>query len=234
MSNVLDSILKQYESNKSGTGTEKKKTDLRKYFAPFLPKGESSGERTVRILPPEDGASPFTEAWFHEVQIDGKWQKLYDPGKNDNERSPITEVNEALLMTGSRSQLTNEIILPSLIKGLNVVADRYYDSTLAYQGGGRELDLEWLIKLNHFATYNLDPNITFFIDIDPKEAQKRKNQEEDRIERAGIDLQARVRNAYIELAQRFKERYVSIDGNASVNTIHEKIINEIKMKQLIK
>ena len=79
-----------------------------------------------------------------------------------------------------------------------------------------------------------DPNITFFIDIDPKEAQNRKNQEEDRIERAGIDLQDRVRNAYIELAQRFKERYVSIDGNASVNTIHEKIINEIKMKQLIK
>ena len=146
----------------------------------------------------------------------------------------ICDRTEALLMTGSRSQLTNEIILPSLIKGLNVVADRYYDSTLAYQGGGRELDLEWLIKLNHFATYNLDPNITFFIDIDPKEAQKRKNQEEDRIERAGIDLQARVRNAYIELAQRFKERYVSIDGNSSVNTIHEKIINEIKMKQLIK
>ena len=146
----------------------------------------------------------------------------------------ICDRTEALLMTGSRSQLTNEIILPNLKKGLNVVADRYYDSTLAYQGGGRELDLEWLIKLNHFATYNLDPNITFFIDIDPKEAQKRKNQEEDRIERAGIDLQARVRNAYIELAQRFKERYVSIDGNASVNTIHEKIINEIKMKQLIK
>ena len=131
----------------------------------------------------------------------------------------ICDRTEALLMTGSRSQLTNEIILPSLKKGLNVVADRYYDSTLAYQGGGRELDLEWLIKLNHFATYNLDPNITFFIDIDPREAQKRKNQEEDRIERAGIDLQARVRNAYIELAQRFKERYVSIDGNASVNTI---------------
>ena len=146
----------------------------------------------------------------------------------------ICDRTEALLMTGSRSQLTNEIILPSLKKGLNVVADRYYDSTLAYQGGGRELDLEWLIKLNHFATYNLDPNITFFIDIDPKEAQKRKNQEEDRIERAGIALQDRVRNAYIELAQRFKERYVSIDGNASVNTIHEKIINEIKMKQLIK
>lgn len=100
MSNILDTILKQYESNKPGVGTEKKKTDLRRYFAPFLPKGETSGEKTIRILPPKDGTSPFQEAWFHEVQIDGKWQKLYDPGKNDNERSPISEVNEALLMTG--------------------------------------------------------------------------------------------------------------------------------------
>tara|TARA_R110000803_G_scaffold47825_8_gene99644 strand:- start:10189 stop:11022 length:834 start_codon:yes stop_codon:yes gene_type:complete len=103
MSNILDSILKQYENNKSSGGGgnfEKKKVDLTKYFAPFLPKGESNGERTIRILPTQNGDSPFTEAWFHEIQVDGKWQKLYDPGKNDGERSPITEVNEALLMTG--------------------------------------------------------------------------------------------------------------------------------------
>ena len=64
----------------------------------------------------------------------------------------ISDRTEALLMTGSRSQLTYEIILPELENGFNVVADRYYDSTLAYQGGGRELNLEWLIKLNYFAT----------------------------------------------------------------------------------
>ena len=146
----------------------------------------------------------------------------------------ICDRTEALLMTGSRSQLTYEIILPELENGFNVVADRYYDSTLAYQGGGRELNLEWLIKLNYFATYNLEPNITFFIDIDPNEAQKRKKQEKDRIERAGIDLQNRVRNSYMDLAQRFKERYVTINGNSTIDRIHSDIIDEMKKKKLIK
>ena len=146
----------------------------------------------------------------------------------------ISDRTEALLMTGSRSQLTYEIILPELENGFNVVADRYYDSTLAYQGGGRELNLEWLIKLNYFATYNLEPNITFFIDIDPNEAQKRKKQEKDRIERAGIDLQNRVRNSYMDLAQRFKERYVTINGNSTIDRIHSDIIDEMKKKKLIK
>ena len=146
----------------------------------------------------------------------------------------ICDRTEALLMTGSRSQLTYEIILPKLEKGINVVADRYYDSTLAYQGGGRKLDLEWLIKLNYFATYNLDPNITFFIDIDPNEAQKRKDQEEDRIERAGIDLQNRVRSAYVSLAKRFNHRYVSINGDDSIESIHNAIIDKMKKKNLIK
>ena len=146
----------------------------------------------------------------------------------------ISDRTEALLMTGSRSQLTYEIILPELENGFNVVADRYYDSTLAYQGGGRELNLEWLIKLNYFATYNLEPNITFFIDIDPNEAQKRKKQEKDRIERAGIDLQNRVRNSYMDLAKRFKERYVTINGNSTIDRIHSDIIDEMKKKKLIK
>ena len=65
----------------------------------------------------------------------------------------INDRTEALLMTGSRSQLTHEIIMPNLNKGLHVVADRYSDSTLAYQGGGRKIELEWLIQLNKFETY---------------------------------------------------------------------------------
>ena len=89
----------------------------------------------------------------------------------------INDRTEALLMTGSRSQLTHEIIIPNLNKGLHVIADRYSDSTLAYQGGGRQIDLDWLIDLNKFATYNLDPNITFFIDLIPEEAFNRKNKD---------------------------------------------------------
>ena len=96
--------------------------------------------------------------------------------------SDISDRTEALLMTGSRAQLTYEIVIPNLINGKNVVADRFYDSTLAYQGGRRKLDLDWLIKLNHFATYELEPDVTFLVDILPEEASKRKSKEEDRKE----------------------------------------------------
>ena len=136
-------------------------------------------------------------------------------------------------MTGSRSQLTHEIIIPNLNKGLHVIADRYSDSTLAYQGGGRQIDLDWLIDLNKFATYNLDPNITFFIDVIPEEAFNRKNKEKDRIEMAGIELQNRVRDTYLKLSQRFQDRYKVIDGHDSIDNIHTKILDEIRSREYI-
>ena len=147
--------------------------------------------------------------------------------------SNISDRTEALLMTGSRAQLTYEVIMPKLINGQNVVADRFYDSTLAYQGGGRKLDLDWLIKLNHFATYDLEPDVTFLIDILPEEASKRKSKEGDRIERAGIELQTLVRDTYLELSIRFKERIVVIDGHDTIENIHSLIIEELKRKQII-
>ena len=147
--------------------------------------------------------------------------------------SNISNRTEALLMTGSRAQLTYEVIMPKLIKGQNIIADRFYDSTLAYQGGGRNLDLDWLIKLNHFATYDLEPDVTFLIDILPEEASKRKSKEGDRIERAGIELQTLVRDTYLELSIRFKERIVVIDGHDTIENIHSLIIEELKRKKIV-
>tara|TARA_B100001750_G_scaffold62533_1_gene49691 strand:- start:546 stop:1175 length:630 start_codon:yes stop_codon:yes gene_type:complete len=144
----------------------------------------------------------------------------------------ICDRTEALLMTGSRAQLTYEVILPNLNQGRNVIADRYYDSTLAYQGGGRKLDLEWLIQLNQFATYELEPNVTFFVDVLPEEAARRKSQQPDRIERAGIELQTRVRNAYLELVNRFQERFVVVDGHSTIENIHGTILSELRRRQL--
>ena len=83
--------------------------------------------------------------------------------KNRNEN--MAERTEALLMTASRAQLTHDVIIPSLDSGLIVIADRFKDSTLAYQGGGRGLDINYLLQLNDFATFELDPDITFFIDV---------------------------------------------------------------------
>jgi hypothetical protein len=101
--NALDAILAQYEqSQKSSTTTNKMSQDerMKKYFAALLKDNEKQGQKRLRILPTSDGSSPFKEVWFHEIQVDGKWQKFYDPGKNDNERSPLSEVYEELMATG--------------------------------------------------------------------------------------------------------------------------------------
>ena len=149
-----------------------------------------------------------------------------------NHLQDICDRTEALLMTGSRAQLTYELILPKLNAGINVIADRYLDSTLAYQGGGRNIKIDWLIKLNEFATYDLEPKATFFIDVLPEEAVRRKSKEKDRIERAGIELQTRVRKAYLELSNRFQERFVIIDGHDSIDDIHGSILAELRRRKL--
>ena len=147
--------------------------------------------------------------------------------------SQMGDRTESLLMTASRAQLTQEVIIPNIDQGKFVIADRYSDSTLAYQGGGRNLDIEWLIELNNYATFTLLPDITFFVDIRPEEALRRKDSDKDRIEGEGIELQTRVRKTYQILAERFNDRYVIIDGYAEKGEIHQKVLNEMKRRKFI-
>tara|TARA_B100000579_G_scaffold356001_1_gene311532 strand:+ start:233 stop:823 length:591 start_codon:yes stop_codon:yes gene_type:complete len=142
---------------------------------------------------------------------------------------------EALLMSASRAQLTKNIIIPSLKNGKWVIADRYSDSTLAYQGGGRGIDFKSLIELNHFATYGIQPDISFFIDIEAEEGfNRRKHLPSDRIENAGVDFQNEIRNKYFEIIDYFKDRYICIDGNLDIDTISNKIWKEIRKKTGVK
>ena len=105
--NVLDAVLAQYESSKqsgsSSTAKMSQEERMKKYFAAILKDNEKQAQKKIRILPTPDGSSPFKEVWFHEILVDGKWQKFYDPGKNDNERSPLSEVYDVLMSTGKES-----------------------------------------------------------------------------------------------------------------------------------
>jgi hypothetical protein len=104
--NSLDAVLAQYEKAKSGGNSANKMSQedrMKKYFAAILMQNENSGQKRLRILPTPDGSSPFKEVWYHEVQVEGKWNKIYDPGKNDNERSPLTEIHDELMSTGKES-----------------------------------------------------------------------------------------------------------------------------------
>ena len=183
----------------------------------LLNKMNTSSNKTILVREP--GGSTISEE-IRDILLNSKLNEMSDR-------------TEALLMTGSRAQLTYEKIISNLDEGKNVIADRYSDSTLAYQGGGRGLDIEWLIKLNQFATYNLSPDVTFLIDLHPEEAIKRKDIENDRIEKAGIDLQINVRNAYLEIAKRFDDRIVVLDGHNQVNIIHQKIVKELSRRKII-
>ena len=103
---VLDSVLAQYEKNSTSSSSQKtnisQEDRLKKYFSAILQKNEKSASRRIRILPTKDGSSPFVEVWYHEIQVNGQWVKLYDPDKNDNDRSPLTEVYNELISTGKK------------------------------------------------------------------------------------------------------------------------------------
>jgi len=100
---TFDAVLAQYEKNKNATSGNNNKVSqedrMKKYFTTVLPKGSKGEERRIRILPTKDGSSPFVEVKFHEVQVDGKWVKLYDPAQ-EGKRSPLNEVYEGLMMSG--------------------------------------------------------------------------------------------------------------------------------------
>lgn len=99
-----EAIMAQYEKSKNAASGNRVSNEerLKKYFTTLLPKGVQEQERRIRILPTKDGSSPFVEVYFHEIQVDGKWVKLYDP-KQEGKRSPLNEVREGLLLSGSEA-----------------------------------------------------------------------------------------------------------------------------------
>jgi len=114
---------------------------------------------------------------------------------------------EALLYAAARCQLVEEVIRPALAKGYIVIADRYLDSTLAYQGYGRGLDISMLTDLNEICTGGLKPDLTLLLDIDPEEGQLRRNEgAPDRLEMEGSHFQARIRVGYLKLAEQEPDR----------------------------
>ena len=137
---------------------------------------------------------------------------------------------EALLMIASRAQLTDKVILPQIIDGKWVVADRYADSTVAYQGGGRGLSVKSLSDINHFGTYTLKPDLTFFIDISVEVANTRMSVARDRIESEGDDFQQRVRDQYLMLSKSEPDRVIVINGEQTIEEIKIEIWNHINSK----
>jgi dTMP kinase len=133
---------------------------------------------------------------------------------------------ELLLFSAARSQLVTEVIEPALQSGTIVISDRFYDSTTAYQGNGRGLDLQDVRMLNRIATGGRKPDLTLFIDVGIDELLRRRHvarAEADRMESSGRAFYERVRRGYIEIAQLEPERCRTINGERSIDSIRDEI-----------
>jgi len=131
---------------------------------------------------------------------------------------------ESFLFLADRAQHIDTIIKPAVNEGKIVLCDRHTDSTVAYQGYGRGLDLERIYKLNDIATNGTKPDLTFVFDIDLETSAKRVGKEKDRMESAGIEFFKKVRDGYLSISKNEPDRVKLIDGTKSINEIHQEIL----------
>jgi len=162
------------------------------------------------VLTHEPGGTPISEK-IRELLLDRK----------NIDMVPLTEL---FLYYASRSQHTFEIIIPALKEGKIVISDRYFDSTVAYQGEGRNIPKQKLIEINNFATGGLIPQVTFLFDI-PAEIGLKRIKNMDRIELEDLDFHNRVRAAFLTIARDNPDRVKIIDGMQQIEDIHKEIIN---------
>jgi len=148
--------------------------------------------------------------------------------KNHMQMNPRTEI---LLFSAARVQLTVEKIIPYLEQGNYVIADRFVDSTTAYQGYGRKLELEFVEHVNQFATLGLLPGITFYLKIEPDQVIQRRfksGRREDRMESSGLQFYDNVFNGYIKIAEKYSDRFHILDATQVREDIHRQIILSIE------
>lgn len=148
-----------------------------------------------------------------------------------HESKEMDSVTELLLFSAARSQLIKEKVMPLLEKNEIVILDRFYDSTTAYQGYGRNLkNLKVIQILNQLASHSTVPDITFYLKIDPEMAQERTVKlSKDRMESSGIDFFRSVSNGYEELAKK-ENRFITIDATKNIESIHTDIIKHLESR----
>lgn len=145
----------------------------------------------------------------------------------DSANREMNHVTELLLYAAARAQLVAGVIRPAVSKGKAVICDRFADSTYAYQGYGRGLDLQILADINNIATDGLVPDVTFFFDLSPEIALARRLRDgkADRIEAENIEFHKRVYNGYRQLVSLYPERIKKVDADRSIDEIAADVRN---------
>ncbi|MCB0719229.1 MAG: dTMP kinase [Bacteroidetes bacterium] len=199
-----------------------------------------------------DGSGKSTQATMLEQRLRKKGERVLlvrEPGGTElSERvrsillDPGVHINkmaELLLFSAARSELVEEVLVPALRNDTIVICDRFTDSTLAYQGGGREVAArDWLEAFNRIVTNGLVPMRTYYLAIDHAEAMRRRELREggnngDRMEQTGTDFYERIISSYDDIAQTDCQRVMRIDGRLPVGEIHDLIwadLDELKVE----
>jgi dTMP kinase len=143
----------------------------------------------------------------------------------DPERTNFSPRAELLLFEASRAQIVDETIRPALGEGIIVMADRFYDSTTAYQGYGRGFDLDMVHLLNMFATGDLRPDLTLYLDLVVEEGLRRRVTTEkfDRLDREVREFHQRVREGYLQMAHQEPERWRVIDASQPIEEVFAQV-----------
>jgi len=145
----------------------------------------------------------------------------------------IDPITETLLMMVSRRHLLIEKIIPSLKEGKIVLCDRFIDSTIAYQGYGRGVDIKWIKEIFNFVCFNFYPHLTFLLDLEIEEGFKRiKGKIKDRFEEEEISFHKKVRDGFLKIAKEEK-RVVLIDSKKEKKEIFKNILGCLKERSLI-
>lgn len=149
----------------------------------------------------------------------------------DKQNTKLDPKAEALLYAASRRQHLVEKIWPAIKDGYIVLCDRYLDSSLAYQGGGRDLGVDEILNINNFATEKTFPNYTFLFDIKPElgleRIAKNSNREVNRLDLEKLEFHNKVRNTFLDLAKRYSDRYIIIDASKSYDEVCNDVYNHI-------
>lgn len=149
----------------------------------------------------------------------------------DSNHGAMTSETEILLYAAARAQHLKEKILPAVAQGKIVLCDRFIDSSVAYQGYGREYGAQLVLEINRFATKGIEPDLTFFLDLPPQKGMERKKQEEghilDRMEQEKMAFHQKVYEGYLALCDCFPHRIRRIPSDSSPEEIHLQILKEI-------
>jgi len=188
-----------------------------------------------------EGAGKSTQSRLLEAWLTGRGHEAVltrEPGGTDvgtalrkivlsHSTGDLSDQAEALIYAGDKAEHVDKVVMPTLNQGRIVITDRYVDSTLAYQGAGRALDIDGLEFIARWATSNLRPHLTVLLDVDPAIGLARFDSH-DRIEAEPLDFHQRVRQSFLALAAADPDHYLVIDASRDQDDIHREIAARVE------